>query len=48
VRLPLGTSAALITYTGLAGVAGKLERLLRRHGSRPMREVLAAGGYLPG
>lgn len=48
VRLPLGTSAALITYTGLAGVAGKLERLLRQHGSRPMREVLAAGGYLPG
>ena len=48
VRLPLGASASLITYTGLAGVAGKLERLLRRHGSRPMREVLAAGGHLPG
>jgi polysaccharide deacetylase family protein (PEP-CTERM system associated) len=47
-RLPLGTSASLITYTGLAGVAGKLERLLQRHGSRPMREVLAAGGHLPG
>jgi len=48
VRLPLGASASLITYTGLAGVAGKLERLLRRLGSRPMREVLAARGYLPG
>jgi polysaccharide deacetylase family protein (PEP-CTERM system associated) len=48
VRLPLGTSASLITYTGLTGVAGKLERLLRRLGSRPMREVLAAGGHLPG
>src|SRR5262249_28722581 len=47
VRLSLGTSASLITYTGLASVPAKLERLLQRHRSRPMREVLAAEGHLP-
>jgi len=45
-RLPLRGSASFITYTGLAGVPRKLERLLRRHRSRPMREVLAAEGHL--
>jgi polysaccharide deacetylase family protein (PEP-CTERM system associated) len=48
VRLPLGGSAAFITYTGLSGVPGKLERLLRWHRFRPMREVLAVEGHLPG
>src|SRR5262245_35951303 len=46
-RLPLRGSASFITYTGLAGVPRKLERLLHRHHSRPMREVLAAEGHLP-
>lgn len=47
VRLALGAGDAFITYTGLAGVPAKLERLLRRHRSLPMREVLAAEGHLP-
>ncbi len=47
VRLGLRGTAAFITYTGLAGVPRKLERLLRGHRSRPMREVLAAEGHLP-
>lgn len=47
VRLPLGRVAEFITYTGLAGVPKKLERLLERHRSQPMREVLAAEGHLP-
>jgi polysaccharide deacetylase family protein (PEP-CTERM system associated) len=47
VRLPLGAAASFITYTGLAAVPAKLERLLRRYGSVPMREVLAAAGQLP-
>jgi polysaccharide deacetylase family protein (PEP-CTERM system associated) len=47
VRLALGAGDAFITYTGLAGVPAKLERLLRVHRSRPMREVLSAEGYLP-
>jgi polysaccharide deacetylase family protein (PEP-CTERM system associated) len=46
-RLPLRGSASFITYTGLAGVPRKLERLLHHHRSRPMREVLAAEGHLP-
>ncbi len=46
VRLRLDTTASFITYTGLASVAVKLERLLRLHGSRPMREVLVAEGHL--
>jgi polysaccharide deacetylase family protein (PEP-CTERM system associated) len=46
VRLRLDTTASFITYTGLASVGTKIERLLRRHGSRPMREVLAAEGHL--
>jgi polysaccharide deacetylase family protein (PEP-CTERM system associated) len=45
-RLALGAGDAFITYTGLAGVPAKLERLLRLHRSRPMREVLAAEGHL--
>jgi polysaccharide deacetylase family protein (PEP-CTERM system associated) len=45
-RLSLGAGDAFITYTGLAGVPAKLERLLRLHRSRPMREVLAAEGHL--
>jgi peptidoglycan-N-acetylglucosamine deacetylase len=47
VRLPLGRVAEFITYTGLAGVPRKLERLLERHRSQTMREVLAAEGHLP-
>jgi len=47
VRLRLGRVAEFITYTGLAGVPRKLERLLERHRSQPMREVLAAEGHLP-
>ncbi len=46
VRLSLGTVGSFITYTGLAGVPAKLERLLRLHRSRPMREVLVAEGHL--
>src|SRR5262249_10553546 len=46
VRLPLRGSASFITYAGLAGVPRKLERLLQRHRSRPMGEVLAAEGHL--
>jgi peptidoglycan-N-acetylglucosamine deacetylase len=46
VRLRLPGTASFITYAGLAGVAAKIERLLRRYGSRPMREVLVAEGYL--
>jgi polysaccharide deacetylase family protein (PEP-CTERM system associated) len=47
VRLPLRGSAAFITYTGLAGTPRKLEQLLRRYHSLPMREVLTAEGHLP-
>jgi hypothetical protein len=46
VRLRLDPMAAVITYAGLDGVWRKLERLLERHRSRPMREVLADEGYL--
>ena len=46
VRLRLATTASFITYAGLGGVAAKLEHLLRRHGSRTMREVLVAEGHL--
>lgn len=45
-RLPLGAADTFITYTGLAGVGAKLERLLRQHRSCTMREVLAAEGHL--
>lgn len=47
LRLSLGATASFITYTGLTAVPAKLERLLRRYGSIPMREVLAAEGQLP-
>ncbi len=47
VRLSLGAGDAFITYTGLAGVPAKLERLLRLHRSRPMREILTTEGHLP-
>jgi polysaccharide deacetylase family protein (PEP-CTERM system associated) len=46
VRLSLGGVSRFITYTGLAGVPTKLERLLRVHRSRAMREVLIAEGHL--
>lgn len=47
VRLPLRGIAWVITYQGIGGMLGKIESLLQRYRSRPMREVLAAGGHLP-
>ena len=46
VRLPLRGIAWFITYRGLERVPVKIEQLLRRHRSRPMREVLADAGHL--
>lgn len=45
-RLPLRGTDAFITYHGLDAVMPKLERLLERFGSRPMREILEQGGHL--
>ena len=47
VRLPLRGIAWVITYQGIGGMLGKIETLLRRYHSQPMRDVLAAGGHLP-
>ena len=47
VRLRLRGIAWVITYRGLGSVPAKIEHLLRHHRSQPMREVLAAQGYLP-
>jgi hypothetical protein len=47
VRLRLRGIAWVITYRGLGSVPAKIEHLLRRHRSQPMREVLAAQGHLP-
>jgi hypothetical protein len=46
VRLPLRGIAWWITYRGIESMPMKIEQLLRRHRSRPMREVLADAGHL--
>jgi polysaccharide deacetylase family protein (PEP-CTERM system associated) len=46
VRLPLRGIAWFITYRGIGAMPHKVEHLLRHYRSRPMREILAAGGYL--
>jgi hypothetical protein len=45
-RLRLPWADALITYFGLDTVLPRLERLVARFGSRPMREILEQGGHL--
>jgi polysaccharide deacetylase family protein (PEP-CTERM system associated) len=45
-RLRLPWADALITYHRLEAVLPRLERLLARFGSRPMREILEQGGHL--
>jgi polysaccharide deacetylase family protein (PEP-CTERM system associated) len=45
-RLRLPWADALITYFGLNVVMPRLERLVARFGSRPMREILEQGGHL--
>jgi len=45
-RLTLPRTDAFITYFGLDAVMPRLERLLARFGSRPMREILEQGGHL--
>jgi polysaccharide deacetylase family protein (PEP-CTERM system associated) len=45
-RLALPQADAFITYFGLERVLPRLERLLARFGSRPMREILEQGGHL--
>jgi polysaccharide deacetylase family protein (PEP-CTERM system associated) len=44
LRLPL--AERLITYFGLKSVIPKLDRLVARFGSRPMRQVLEEAGHL--
>jgi polysaccharide deacetylase family protein (PEP-CTERM system associated) len=45
-RVALPRADAFITYAGMGSVLPKLDRILRRFGSRPMREILEHGGYL--
>jgi hypothetical protein len=45
-RVALSAADAFITYHHLAGAPGRLERLLARHGSLPMLDVLEQAGHL--
>jgi polysaccharide deacetylase family protein (PEP-CTERM system associated) len=45
-RLSLPFADSLITYFGLASVMPRLDLLLSRFGSRPMREILEQAGHL--
>jgi len=45
-RLALRGMDAFITYHGLDAVMPRLEQLLARFGSRPMRDILEQGGHL--
>lgn len=45
-RVRLGAIDAFVTYVNLAGVPGKLERLLTRFPCLPMIEILHQGGHL--
>lgn len=45
-RVSLPGPDAFITYGGIRSVLPKLDRILSRLGSRPMREILEQGGHL--
>lgn len=47
-RLPLPFADAIITYHGLGGALGKLDRILARHSSDSMQSILEAGAPASG